>query len=137
MRFLDKLFLAIGFFIQVSRAIIILKKALSKLIIIGLGNCCFFFPFLQAFLRLYVFVMSRTRFRVDPHSIVAWVSRNSLLKAGAKSAVQVTATGLELSGSEFKSRCVLRVYKVFKLWNIETLTPFWIHPAVPRFIKLY
>ena len=34
---------------------------------------------------LYVLVMSRTRFRVNPHSIVAWMSRNSLFKAGAKS----------------------------------------------------
>ena len=32
-----------------------------------------------------VLVMSRTRFRVNPHSIVAWMSRNSLLEAGAKS----------------------------------------------------
>ena len=30
---------------------------------------------------LYVFIMSRTRFRVNPHSIVAWMSRNSLLEA--------------------------------------------------------
>ena len=36
---------------------------------------------------LYVLVMSRTRFRVNPHSIVAWMSRNSLLEAGAKSEV--------------------------------------------------
>ena len=35
----------------------------------------------------YVLVMSRTRFRVKPHSTVAWMSRNSLLKAGAKSEV--------------------------------------------------
>ena len=33
---------------------------------------------------LYVLIMSRTRFRVNPHSIVAWMSRNSLLEAGAK-----------------------------------------------------
>ena len=26
---------------------------------------------------LYVFIISRTRFRVNPHSIVAWMSRNS------------------------------------------------------------
>ena len=40
-------------------------------------------------------VMSRTRFRVNPHSIVAWMPRNSLLEAGAKSEGDVTATGLE------------------------------------------
>ena len=39
--------------------------------------------------------MSRTCFRVNPHSIVAWMSRNSLLEAGAKSEGEVTATGLE------------------------------------------
>ena len=38
-------------------------------------------------IRLYVLVMSRTRFRVNLHSIVAWMSRNSLLKTGAKSEV--------------------------------------------------
>ena len=31
---------------------------------------------------LYVLVMSRTRFRVNPHSLVAWMSRNSLLETG-------------------------------------------------------
>ena len=36
---------------------------------------------------LYVLVMSRKRFRVNPHSIVAWTSTNSLLKEGAKSEV--------------------------------------------------
>ena len=45
--------------------------------------------------RLYVLVMSCTRFRVNPHSLVAWMSRKSLLEAGAKSKVEVTATRLE------------------------------------------
>ena len=44
---------------------------------------------------LYVLVMSRTRFRVNPHSIVAWMSRNTLLKAREKSEGEGTATGLE------------------------------------------
>ena len=44
---------------------------------------------------LYVLFMSRTRFRVNPYSIVAWMSRNSLLEAGAISKVWVTANGLE------------------------------------------
>ena len=35
---------------------------------------------------LYV-LMSGTRFRVNPHSIVAWMPRNSLLEAGVKSEV--------------------------------------------------
>ena len=33
---------------------------------------------------LNVLITSRTRFRVNPHSVVAWMSRNSLLKTGAK-----------------------------------------------------
>ena len=36
---------------------------------------------------LYVLIMSHTRFRVNPPSIVAWMSRNSLLEAGTKSEV--------------------------------------------------
>ena len=44
---------------------------------------------------LYVIIMSRTRFRVNPHSIVARMSRNSLLEAGGKSEGEVTATGFE------------------------------------------
>ena len=32
---------------------------------------------------LYVLIISRTRFRVNPHSIIAWMARNSLLEAGA------------------------------------------------------
>ena len=44
---------------------------------------------------LYVLIMSRTRFRVNLHSTVAWMSRNSLHEASAKSEVLVTATGLE------------------------------------------
>ena len=36
---------------------------------------------------LYVLIMSHMLFRVNPHSIIAWMSRNSLLEAGAKSEV--------------------------------------------------
>ena len=36
---------------------------------------------------LILIIMSRTRFRVNPHSIVAYMSRNSLLEAGVKSKV--------------------------------------------------
>ena len=37
---------------------------------------------------LYVLIMSRTRFRVNPHSMVVWMSRNSLLETGAKGNIQ-------------------------------------------------
>ena len=33
---------------------------------------------------LYILFMSRTRVRVNPHSIVAWMSMSSLFKEGAK-----------------------------------------------------
>ena len=61
---------------------------------------------------LHVLVMSRTRFRVNPHFIASWMSRNSLREVGAKYENKVTATGLEsrttwvfflLSGSGFES----------------------------------
>ena len=45
--------------------------------------------------KLYILVTSRTRFRVNPHYIVAWMSRNALLEAGAKYEVYVIATGLK------------------------------------------
>ena len=37
---------------------------------------------------LYLLVMSRTRFRVDPHTIIAQMSRNYLLEAGGNSEVK-------------------------------------------------
>ena len=44
---------------------------------------------------LYALIMSLTRFRVKSRSIVASMSRNSLLKTGAISEVKVFATGFE------------------------------------------
>ena len=40
-------------------------------------------------------IMSCTRFRVNVHSIVVWMSRNSLLETGAIAEILVTATGFE------------------------------------------
>ena len=48
--------------------------------------------------------MWRTRFRMNPHSIVAWISRNSLLEAGAKRTLKPFGQ-TDLSGSGFKSSC--------------------------------
>ena len=39
------------------------------------------------YIKLYVLVMSRNRFRVNPHSIAAWMAKDSLLEAGRKSEV--------------------------------------------------
>ena len=44
---------------------------------------------------LYFIIMSLTCFIVNPHSIFAWTSRNSLLRAGSKSEVSLTPAGLE------------------------------------------
>ena len=40
-------------------------------------------------------------FRVNPNSLVAWLSRNSLVEAGAESEGKVTATGLEPRTTSF------------------------------------
>ena len=53
----------------------------------SLNAICSFVDIPNVDIWQYVLVMSGTRFRVKPHSIVAWMSRNSLLKAGAKSEV--------------------------------------------------
>ena len=48
----------------------------------------------RQFSCLSILIMSRTLFRVNPHSIVAWMSKNLLLEAGAKSE-EMSATGLQ------------------------------------------
>ena len=53
-------------------------------------SCIHFFlinfrSIIRYFNSLYVLVMSRTSFRVNPHSIVAWMSWNFLLEAGVRS----------------------------------------------------
>ena len=46
---------------------------------------------------LYVLVMSRTRFRANPHSIVAWMSRNSLLETWLWVRVPLQSLKLQIS----------------------------------------
>lgn len=58
---------------------------------------------------LYAFIKSRTLFRVDPHCIVDWTSRNALPEAGAISQVSVTATALEPTTSLRTKRLWVRV----------------------------
>ena len=43
-------------------------------------------------LWLYVLAISRTHFKVNPHSIFTWMSRNSLLEPGEICEVEVTTT---------------------------------------------
>ena len=73
--------------------------------------------------------MSRTRFRVDPRPIVAWMSRNSLLKTGAISKVYVTASDSNpqpLSSHDHLVKCADSLsnfaYKVLNI-NIKTYNP--------------
>ena len=54
--------------------------------------------------RLYVLIMSRTRFRVNLHSIFAWMSRNSLLETGA---IKIDRSGLLIVDFEHISHLVL------------------------------
>ena len=53
---------------------------------------------------LYVPVMSRTHFKVNPDSIVAWMSRNSLLEVAAEYEVELTAVGLEPRTTYFENQ---------------------------------
>ena len=45
-------------------------------------------------MRPYVLITSHMHFRVNLHSAVDWMSRNSLLETGERSENQVTATRL-------------------------------------------
>ena len=72
--------------------------------------------------------MSNTRFRVNPHSIVAWMSRTSLLEAGAKSELNDLAKLVEvfiykLSSSGFESSCshlnIISWYFCKHFWGIK------------------
>ena len=67
----------------------LLYQVLSILIfcIFSLNLMCSFVDIPNLDTWQYVLAMSRMRLRVNPHSIVAWMSRNSLLEAGAKSEV--------------------------------------------------
>ena len=47
------------------------------------------------YIWLYILMKSCAHFSMNSHSIVAWMSKNSLLYAGTKSKVQLTATGFE------------------------------------------
>ena len=44
---------------------------------------------------LHVIIMSRTRARVNLHTIIAWMFRNPLLEMGVISEVKATATEFE------------------------------------------
>ena len=54
--------------------------------------CC---EYLSVWYILTVCSLSHMHFRVNPHFIVAWMTKNSLLEAGTKLEVSVTTTGLK------------------------------------------
>ena len=79
-------------FTEIQKSIYLESKALSFLqiktfICNALRDFIPFVQFKTRLCKLYVLVMPRTRFKVNPHSIVAWMSKKSLLEAGAKSEV--------------------------------------------------
>ena len=45
--------------------------------------------------KLCVFIMSHTHFRVNVYSVVAWMSRSSLLETDAITEAKVAGTGFE------------------------------------------
>ena len=63
------------------------KRTLNHLAKLAKWLSCVMSTYLYSAFWLFVLVMSRTRFRVNSHSIMAWMPRNSLLEAGPKSEV--------------------------------------------------
>ena len=79
-------------FTEIEKSIYLESKSLSVLqiktfICNALRDFIPFVQFKTRLCKLYVLVVRRTRFRVNPHSIVVWTSTKSLLEAGAKSEV--------------------------------------------------
>ena len=60
------------------------KRALNHFAKLAKSLSCVASTYLYGAFWLYVVLISCTRFWVNPHSIVAWISTNSLLKAGEK-----------------------------------------------------
>ena len=65
---------------------------------------------------LYVLVMSRMHFRVNPHSIVAWMSKNSLLETGMKSEVLSDCNGTRTHNHLLCKRKLSHLVKWLWIW---------------------
>ena len=72
---------------------VVLKGTINHLVKLARWLSCFLSNYIYSVFDCTF--MSRMCFRVNPHSIVVWMSRNSLLKAGAKFEVEVITTGPE------------------------------------------
>ena len=85
-----------------------------------IGPCCGYLS--VRYISLDLLMMSRTPFRVNPHSIVARFSRNSLPEVGAKSELLVTTTGLEPRTTLVHKRTLNAVAKPAKRlsWFVST-----------------
>ena len=68
---------------------------------------------------LYVLVMSRTRFRVNPYSITAWMSRNFLLEAVTKSKSCLLPARSSLNFRPLKS--VDSLWNAYMTWQEHTV----------------
>ena len=66
---------------------------------------------------LHVLIMSRTRFRVNPHSIVVWMSRNFLLETGSISEVLSDCNGTRTRSHLVHKRTLNHLSKLANLAN--------------------
>ena len=91
--------------------------------------CCEYLSVL--WIWLYVLIMSHMRLKVNPHSIVAWMSRKSFLKTGPKSMIaqmyfSIFSNNLKMlknDSNQNKWNCDLKNNIVFVsdlLWNLTT-----------------
>ena len=99
---------------------------------------------------LYVLVMSRTRFRVNPHSIAAWMSRNSLFEAARSVCLRTKSLWVrfQLQSLKLQISCLLRakssltfmlLWSVDSLWNAyvtydKNIQPYWRYSYVSHYI---
>ena len=73
---------------------------------------------------LYVLVMSRTRFRVNPHSVVGWISRNSLFESCYSHLIPVTSMNKNnikswIFEDILKRRYSVHYTKILFYWDVE------------------
>ena len=86
---------------------------------------------------LYLLIMSRTRFRVNPHSIVAWMSRNSLLEAGPKSEVLSDWNWTRTQNHLVRNRALNHLAKLTKWLSVRFRTNwFWVRVQLQSLISV-
>ena len=94
--------------------------------IFSLTLMCIFLYILNVDIWQHVLVMSRMRCRVNPHSIVAWMSRNSQLKACCSWTWNQNhwVFVYELSSSRFNSSCSHLTFGLNNEWVHQTSSTF-------------